>query len=51
MTVCLSAKTLYYPDSGGHCWVYLNWALGLRAVDCQVIWLESVIPTDHIEEV
>jgi hypothetical protein len=26
-------------------WVYLNWALGLRALGCKVIWLEAVEPT------
>jgi hypothetical protein len=25
-------------------WAYLNWALGLRALGCQVIWLETVVP-------
>lgn len=44
ITVCLYAKTLYYPAGGGHLWVYLNWALGLRALGCQVIWLEEVYP-------
>ena len=29
-TVCLCAKTLHYLEGGGHLWVYLNWALGLR---------------------
>ena len=43
-TVCLSASTIGYPEGGGHLWVYLNWALGLRAQGCQVIWLESVRP-------
>ncbi len=33
-----------YPEGGGHRWVYLNWALGLRAVGCEVVWLESVDP-------
>ena len=41
-TVCLQANTLSYPEGGGHRWVYLNWALGLRSVGCQVIWLEGV---------
>ncbi len=41
ITVCLAANTLYYPEGGGHMWVYLNWALGLRALGCQVIWLEG----------
>ena len=44
ITVCLCAKTLYYPHGGGHFWVYLNWALGLRALGCQVLWLERVNP-------
>lgn len=29
---------------GGHVWMYLNWALGLRALGCRVIWLEQVPP-------
>ncbi|HZT96348.1 MAG TPA: hypothetical protein VFB34_05875 [Chloroflexota bacterium] len=40
-TVCLGADCLYYPQ-GGHIWVYLNWALGLRKLGYQVIWLEQV---------
>jgi hypothetical protein len=44
-TVCLSpSHTLYYP-TGGHLWVYLNWALGLRVLGCEVIWLEVVDPS------
>ncbi len=42
--VCLGAATLDYPDGGGHLWAYLNWALGLRALGCQVIWMEMVSP-------
>src|SRR2546423_14419972 len=44
MKVCLFANTLSYPEGGGHLWVYLNWALGLRGVGCQVIWLEDTDP-------
>lgn len=51
ITVCVSAKTLYHPDLGGHFWAYLNWVLGLLASGCRVIWLESVMPTDPPEEV
>ena len=29
------------PRGGGHLWVYLNWALGLHAVGCDVTWLEA----------
>jgi hypothetical protein len=42
MNVWLAAKTLQYPDLGGHLWAYLNWALGLKSVGCKVTWLESV---------
>ena len=38
--VCLGAGALSYPLGGGHLSVYLNWALGLRAAGCEVIWLE-----------
>lgn len=44
LTVCLAANTLNYPEGGGHFWVYLNWALGMRALGCRVIWLETVQP-------
>jgi hypothetical protein len=40
-TVCLLAKAIDYPEGGGHVWVYLNWALGLRSCGCNVIWLEA----------
>ena len=43
-SVCLLANTLNYPQGGGHFWAYLNWALGLHSLGCQVIWLESVSP-------
>ena len=43
VTVCLApANTIGYPQGGGHYWVYLNWALALRAAGCRVIWLEGV---------
>src|SRR6184192_4250444 len=45
MKVCLFANTLSYPEGGGHLWVYLNWALGLRAAGCEVTWLESADAT------
>ena len=48
--VCLCADTIYYPQGGGHQWVYLNWALGLRALGCQVIWLELVDPHTPAQE-
>ena len=46
ITVCIApAKTLDYPKGGGHLWAYLNWALGLRALGCEVIWLEGITRT------
>ncbi len=48
-TVCLAANTLDYPQGGGHLWVHLNWALGLKSLDCNVIWLELVQPDVSIE--
>jgi hypothetical protein len=43
LTVCVSpTHTLSSADAGGHLWVYLNWALGMRANGCRVIWLEGV---------
>src|ERR1700712_649130 len=50
-TVWLSANTLRYPGGGGHLWVYLNWALGLRAAGCEVVWLEGVPPGAHPDDV
>jgi hypothetical protein len=45
ITVCIApAKTLAYPLGGGHLWAYLNWALGLRALGCNVLWLEVIAP-------
>ena len=41
--VCLLANALNYSQ-GGHLWVYLNWALGLRGLGCDVTWLEVVDP-------
>jgi hypothetical protein len=49
VTVCLSTnQTLSYPQGGGHLWVFLNWALGLRALGCEVIWLETVSDQESI---
>jgi hypothetical protein len=47
VTVCLApAQTVEYTESTGHLWVYLNWALGLRARGCRVIWLEGIDLSD-----
>ena len=49
--VWLAANTFLYPEGGGHLWVYLNWALGLRSLGCDVIWLEGVEPGLSAEQV
>ncbi|MEO6340288.1 MAG: hypothetical protein ABIO39_09640 [Caulobacteraceae bacterium] len=41
-TVWLAANTLRYPRGGGHLWAYMNWALGLRACGCDLVWLEGL---------
>jgi hypothetical protein len=51
LTVCLAASTIEYPEGGGHLWVYLNWALGLQALGCKVIWLEGIDPKMPVDEV
>lgn len=47
--VCLYGNALRDPEGGGHVWVYLNWALGLRELGCSVVWLESARPADSTE--
>ncbi|HKF80972.1 MAG TPA: hypothetical protein VKB17_09135 [Thermoleophilaceae bacterium] len=49
--VCLAANTVGYPQGGGHRWPYLNWALGLRAAGCRVVWLESLPEDQSLDEV
>jgi len=51
VTVWIAARTLNHPNAGGHFWVYLNWAEGLRANGCDLVWLEPVPPTLPIHEV
>jgi hypothetical protein len=50
-TICLVASTLEYLEAGGHLSVYVNWALGLRALGCEVFWLEKVAPGANAQEV
>ena len=40
--VCLSVDTIGYPEGGGYFWCYLNWALGLKGLGCEVVWLEGL---------
>ena len=51
LSVCLWADTLGYPQGGGHTWVFLNWALGLRALGCRVVWLEAADTRRPVSEV
>src|ERR1051325_4889390 len=30
-----------FPEGGGHFWVYMQYALGLRQLGCDVYWLEK----------
>lgn len=50
LTIWLSARTLKHSQAGGHFWVYLNWALGLRALGCEVVWLEPIAPNTPVSE-
>jgi len=50
-TICIApANTVAYPNGGGHLWVYLQWALALRALGCRVIWLEGVARDTTVAE-
>lgn len=46
ITVLLSVyKVANFPDGGGHFWVYMQYAQGLRRLGCEVYWLEQLRPT------
>lgn len=47
-TVCIGANTLQYPEGGGHQWVFLNWAMGLRANGADIFWLEEYDPAEPV---
>lgn len=44
MKVCLSTAYALFNPQGGHLWIFLNWALGLQANDCEVVWLDAIAP-------
>ena len=45
-TIVLSPpRVVGSPQVGGHFWVFLHYALGLRGLGCEVYWLEQVEPT------
>lgn len=51
-TICLATNgTLRWPKAAGLLWVFLNWALGLRALGCRVLWLERITADLRAEEV
>ena len=37
-------KVANFPDGGGHFWVYMQYAQGLRRLGCEVYWLEQFRP-------
>ena len=39
-------KVANFPDGGGHFWVYMQYAQGLRRLGCDVYWLEQFRPPD-----
>src|SRR3989442_10771733 len=42
-TVVLSPfDVVGFPEGGGHFWVYMQYAQGLRRLGCDVYWLEQV---------
>ena len=42
--------TMSYPEGAGHLWAYLSWALALRDLGAEVVWLEAVLPeSDPVE--
>src|SRR5437867_8586856 len=50
-TVVIGAfKVAAYPEIGGHFWVYLQYALGLRQLGCDVYWLEAFRTRGRREE-
>jgi hypothetical protein len=43
-TVVLSAfNVANFPEGGGHFWVYMQYALGLRQCGCDVTWMERYV--------
>ena len=51
-TICLATNgTLRWPKAAGLLWVFLNWALGLRALGCRVLWLERITADLRANEV
>jgi hypothetical protein len=50
-TVVISpCKVASFPEGGGHFWVYLQYAHGLRQLGCDVYWLEQLRAADPDQE-
>ena len=50
-TVVISPyNVVNFPQGGGHFWVYLQYALGLQSVGCDVYWLEAFQRDDEAAE-
>ncbi|HEU0038351.1 MAG TPA: hypothetical protein VFR76_03670 [Verrucomicrobiae bacterium] len=50
-TVVISPfNVLNFPEGGGHFWVYMQYAQGLRALGCDVYWLEAFRRRDRKAE-
>lgn len=48
--VCMATNHLLRNTQlGGHAWVFLNWALGLRALGCELVFLEQLGKNADIE--
>ena len=50
-TVVLSAYNVAnFPEGGGHWWVYMQYAQGLRELGCDVYWLEGFRTQGDVEQ-
>jgi hypothetical protein len=50
-TVVIAAYNVAaFPEGGGHFWVYLQYALGLRQLGCDVYWLEGFRTKGRVEQ-
>jgi hypothetical protein len=50
-TVVIAAyNVVAFPEGGGHFWVYLQYALGLRQLGCDVYWLEGFRTKGRVEQ-
>src|SRR5256885_4561995 len=50
-TVVIAAYNVAaFPEGGGHFWVYLQYALGLRQLGCEVYWLEGFRTKGRVEQ-